>query len=81
MRNSESNVTPPQLPGEKVELEVFYPQAEQILPRIQSPLPFPPTLVETLAQTAAFVDRAGYLAKYAIEVCVKRGCWVDLLRC
>ncbi len=67
-----STVTPPQLPGEKIELEVFYPQTEQTLPRIQSPLPFPPTLVETLAQTAAFVDRAGYLAKYAIEVCLRR---------
>ncbi|KAK3905147.1 hypothetical protein C8A05DRAFT_31020 [Staphylotrichum tortipilum] len=59
--------TPPGLPGEKVELEVFYPQVEQALPRIQSPLPFPPTLVETLSHTAAYVDRAGYLAKYAVD--------------
>ena len=32
-------------------------------------MPFPPTLVETLAHTASFVDRAGYLAKYAVDVC------------
>ncbi|KAL2198848.1 hypothetical protein P885DRAFT_6595, partial [Corynascus similis CBS 632.67] len=58
-------VNPPKLPGEKVELEVFYPQAEQALPRVHSALPFPSTLLDTLAHTAAYVDQAGYLAKYA----------------
>lgn len=33
-----------------------------------TPMPFPRTLIETLAHTAAFVDQAGYLAKYAEEV-------------
>ncbi|KAK4246016.1 hypothetical protein C7999DRAFT_33571 [Corynascus novoguineensis] len=60
-------INPPKLPGEKVELEVFYPQAEQALPRVRSALPFPPTLLDTLAHTAAYVDQAGYLAKYAVD--------------
>lgn len=68
----QSEVNPPKLPGEKVELEVFYPQAEQALPRVHSALPFPSTLLDTLAHTAAYVDQAGYLAKYAVDVCSPR---------
>ncbi|KXH25734.1 hypothetical protein CSAL01_04926 [Colletotrichum salicis] len=41
------------------------PQPQTSLPRITGKMPFPETLVETLAHTAAFVDQAGYLAKYA----------------
>ncbi|KAH6851378.1 hypothetical protein B0I37DRAFT_404997 [Chaetomium sp. MPI-CAGE-AT-0009] len=69
IRFHSDEVTPPEFPGEKVELEVHYPRAEAALPRIQSPLPFPPTLLETLAHTASFLDRAGYLAKYAVDRC------------
>lgn len=61
------DVTPPQLPGESAQLEVHYPQAEAALARIHSPMPFPPTLVETLTHTASFLDQAGYQAKYAVD--------------
>ncbi|KAJ4269515.1 hypothetical protein NW762_001176 [Fusarium torreyae] len=50
---------------EKCQLECRKPQAQCSLPRILTPLPFPKGLLETLAHTAAFVDQAGYLAKYA----------------
>ncbi|KAJ4294803.1 hypothetical protein N0V88_005037 [Collariella sp. IMI 366227] len=62
-----SDVTPPKIPGETVLLEVHYPTAEPNLPRIQTAMPFPPTLQETLAHTASFLDQAGYLAKYAVD--------------
>ena len=62
-------MTPPEPPLEKAEIRVCYPQTEAALPRIQTQMPFPHTLVETLTHTASFVDQAGYLAKYATEVC------------
>ncbi|VUC32853.1 unnamed protein product [Clonostachys rosea] len=58
--------TPPDIPLEKQTFDVRYPQTEPALPRIQAPLPFPRTLLETLSHTAAYVDQAGYLAKYAV---------------
>ncbi|KAJ4176897.1 hypothetical protein NW767_015295 [Fusarium falciforme] len=60
-------MTPPEPPMEKAELRVCYPQTEAALPRIQTQMPFPHDLVETLTHTASFVDQAGYLAKYATE--------------
>ncbi|KAH7015787.1 hypothetical protein EDB80DRAFT_638128 [Ilyonectria destructans] len=56
---------PPEVAPKKLEVEVRLPQAQASLPRILTPLPFPNGLLETLAHTAAFVDQAGYLAKYA----------------
>ncbi|KAF7552133.1 hypothetical protein G7Z17_g4539 [Cylindrodendrum hubeiense] len=58
---------PPEAAPTKAELEVRLPQAQPSLTRILTPLPFPRTLIDTLAHTAAFVDQAGYLAKYAEE--------------
>ncbi|KND89251.1 hypothetical protein TOPH_06175 [Tolypocladium ophioglossoides CBS 100239] len=60
-------LTPPELPVGKAESEVRYPQAEPALARIHTPMPFPRTLVETLTHTAAFLDEAGHLAKYAVD--------------
>uniref|UniRef100_A0A8H7KBM2 Uncharacterized protein n=1 Tax=Bionectria ochroleuca TaxID=29856 RepID=A0A8H7KBM2_BIOOC len=60
------DVTPPDIPLEKKTFDVRYPQAEPSLSRIQAPLPFPRTLLDTLSHTAAYVDQAGYLAKYAV---------------
>lgn len=65
---STRDVTPPDIPLEKKTFDVRYPQAEPSLPRIQAPLPFPRTLLDTLSHTAAYVDQAGYLAKYAVGV-------------
>ncbi|KAF7551999.1 hypothetical protein G7Z17_g4619 [Cylindrodendrum hubeiense] len=61
------DINPPGFPGENAELKVYYPRVEPALSRIQTPMPFPPTLVETLTHTASFVDQAGYLAKYAVD--------------
>ncbi|KAF6803176.1 hypothetical protein CSOJ01_11091 [Colletotrichum sojae] len=58
---------PPESSPQKAELEVRLPQVQDSLPRILTPMPFPRTLLETLTHTAAFVDQAGYLAKYAEE--------------
>ncbi|KAH6873881.1 hypothetical protein B0T10DRAFT_553013 [Thelonectria olida] len=58
---------PPEAAPNKAELEVRLPQAQPSLPRVLNPMPFPRTLVDTLAHTASFVDQAGYLAKYATE--------------
>ncbi|KAJ4226304.1 hypothetical protein FSOLCH5_006319 [Fusarium solani] len=55
---------PEETPG-KTEVEVRLPQPQPSLPRILGPLPFPKGIIDTLAHTAAFVDQAGYLAKYA----------------
>ncbi|KAJ4011137.1 hypothetical protein NW752_007328 [Fusarium irregulare] len=56
---------PPEPTPEKGQCELRKPQAQAALPRILDPMPFPKGLLETLAHTAAFVDQAGYLAKYA----------------
>ncbi|KAJ4187494.1 hypothetical protein NW755_006986 [Fusarium falciforme] len=56
---------PPEPTPGKTEVEVRLPQPQPSLPRILGPLPFPKGIIETLAHTAAFVDQAGYLAKYA----------------
>ncbi|KAL2691345.1 hypothetical protein Neosp_001729 [[Neocosmospora] mangrovei] len=60
-----ATLTPPEPTPEKKQVEVRLPQPQSSLPRILDPLPFPKDIVETLAHTAAFVDQAGYLAKYA----------------
>ncbi|KAK2760438.1 hard-surface inducible protein [Colletotrichum kahawae] len=49
------------------ETEFRLPQPQPSLPHIRDPMPFPRTLFETLTHTAAFVNQAGYLAKYAEE--------------
>lgn len=63
------DVTPPVIPAGKAEFDVRYPQAEPALARIHATLPFPRTLIDTLTHTAAFLDEAGYMAKYAVDVC------------
>ncbi|RSL99917.1 hypothetical protein CEP52_009425 [Fusarium oligoseptatum] len=52
-------------PGKKEEVEVHLPQAQPSLRRLLNPLPFPSNLLDTLEHTAAFLDQAGYLARYA----------------
>ncbi|KAJ0386405.1 hypothetical protein COL922a_004453 [Colletotrichum nupharicola] len=49
----------------KAETEFRLPQPQPSLPRILAPMPFPRTLVDTLTHAAAFIDQAGYQAKYA----------------
>ncbi|KAI8664265.1 hypothetical protein NCS55_00934700 [Fusarium keratoplasticum] len=56
---------PPEAPGKKEEVETHLPQAQPSLRRLLTPLPFPPKLLDTLEHTAAFLDQAGYLARYA----------------
>lgn len=63
-----SDFNPPETTPEKGQCELRKPQAQASLPRILDPMPFPKGLLETLAHTAAFVDQAGYLAKYAQDV-------------
>jgi hypothetical protein len=63
----EHRFTPPQAKQEKVSLECSLPNAKPSLPRITGALPFPADLVETLSYSAAYVDQAGYLAKYAVK--------------
>lgn len=63
-----SDFNPPEPTPEKGQCELRKPQAQAALPRILDPMPFPKGLLETLAHTAAFVDQAGYLAKYAQDV-------------
>ncbi|RGP78702.1 hypothetical protein FLONG3_3157 [Fusarium longipes] len=52
---------------EKGQCDLRRPQPQACLPRIVDPMPFPKGLLDTLAHTAAFVDQAGYLAKYALD--------------
>ncbi|KAI8665523.1 hypothetical protein LRP88_03975 [Fusarium phalaenopsidis] len=56
---------PPETPGKKEEVVTHIPQAQPSLRRLLTPLPFPPKLFDTLEHTAAFLDQAGYLARYA----------------
>ncbi|KAI8259178.1 Myosin-6 [Colletotrichum sp. SAR11_239] len=56
---------PPESTPNKEETDFRLPQPQPSLPRVLAPMPFPRTLLETLTHTAAFVDQAGYLAKYA----------------
>ncbi|KAJ3539857.1 hypothetical protein NM208_g5314 [Fusarium decemcellulare] len=62
------DINPPEVPLPPAQLAVRYPQAKPSLDRIQAPMPFPLTLVDTLTHTASFLNQAGYLAKYAVEV-------------
>lgn len=72
-----SDVNPAEPKPEKGECELRKPQPQATLPRILDPMPFPKGLLETLAHTAAFVDQAGYLAKYALDVCFPaRECFI-----
>ncbi|KAH9226232.1 hypothetical protein K456DRAFT_1934027 [Colletotrichum gloeosporioides 23] len=56
---------PPESTPNKAETEFRLPQPQPSLPRILAPMPFPRTLVDTLTHAAAFIDQAGYQAKYA----------------
>ncbi|KAK1728326.1 uncharacterized protein BDZ83DRAFT_648886 [Colletotrichum acutatum] len=56
---------PPESAPNKAEVELRLPQAQPSLSRIQAPMPFPKGLVDTLTHAQAFIDQAGYLAKYA----------------
>ncbi|KAH5308540.1 hypothetical protein HBI12_156770 [Parastagonospora nodorum] len=64
---AEHRFTPPRSRQEKISLECSLPNAKPALPRINAALPFPADLVETLSYSAAYVDQAGYLAKYAVK--------------
>nr|AAD53262.1 hard-surface inducible protein [Colletotrichum gloeosporioides] len=61
------NFNPPESTPNKAETEFRVPQPQPSLPHILAPMPFPRTLFETLTHTAAFINQAGYLAKYAEE--------------
>jgi hypothetical protein len=64
---AEHRFTPPRARQEKITLECSLPNAKPSLPRVTAALPFPADLVETLSYSAAYVDQAGYLAKYAAK--------------
>jgi hypothetical protein len=64
---AEHRFTPPRSRFEKMTLECSLPNAKPSLPRISAALPFPADLVETLSYSAAYLDQAGYLAKYAVN--------------
>jgi hypothetical protein len=64
---AEHRFAPPRSRLEKMTLECSLPNAKPSLPRISTALPFPADLVETLSYSAAYVDHAGYLAKYAVK--------------
>ncbi|KAM0496893.1 hypothetical protein ACHAP8_007121 [Fusarium lateritium] len=61
------DINPVEPTPEKGQCELRKPQPQATLPRIVDPLPFPKGLLETLAHSAAYVDQAGYLAKYALD--------------
>ncbi|KAF5978827.1 hypothetical protein FCOIX_5629 [Fusarium coicis] len=58
---------PPEEPPQEPAFEARLPQVQPTLPHIITPLPFPRSLFEVLTHSAAFIDQAGYLAKYAQE--------------
>jgi predicted nucleic acid-binding Zn-ribbon protein len=64
---AEHRFAPPRARQEKLSFECSLPNAKPSLPRINAALPFPADLVETLSYSAAYVDQAGYLAKYAVK--------------
>jgi chromosome segregation ATPase len=64
---AEHRFVPPRARQEKISFECSLPNAKPSLPRINAALPFPADLVETLSYSAAYVDQAGYLAKYAVK--------------
>jgi uncharacterized coiled-coil protein SlyX len=64
---AEHRFAPPQARQEQRSFECSLPNAKPSLPRITAALPFPADLVETLSYSAAYVDQAGYLAKYAVK--------------
>lgn len=63
--NAEHRFNPPRGVTEKKSLDCSRPNAKPALPRITEPLPFPEDLVDCLAHVAAYVDRAGYHAKFS----------------
>ncbi|KAH7074063.1 hypothetical protein FB567DRAFT_188450 [Paraphoma chrysanthemicola] len=63
--NAEHRFNPPRGVVEKKSLDCSRPNAKPSLPRITEPLPFPEDLVDCLAHVAAYVDRAGYHAKFS----------------
>lgn len=64
---AEHTFAPPRSIQQKISLDCSLPRAVPSLPRITGALPFPADLLETLSYSAAFVDQAGYLAKYAVK--------------
>jgi hypothetical protein len=64
---AEHSFAPPRPSQQQVTFDCSLPRATASLPRITSALPFPADLVQTLAHSAAYVDQAGYLAKYAVK--------------
>ncbi|KAH7371301.1 hypothetical protein BKA66DRAFT_591348 [Pyrenochaeta sp. MPI-SDFR-AT-0127] len=64
---AEHSFAPPRPAQQQLTLDCSLPRASPSLPRITGALPFPADLVETLTYSAAFVDQAGYLAKYAVK--------------
>ncbi|CAO2656414.1 Nn.00g052170.m01.CDS01 [Neocucurbitaria sp. VM-36] len=64
---AEHRFAPPRAPQHQITLDCSHPRAAPSLPRITGALPFPADLVETLTYSAAYVDQAGYLAKYAVK--------------
>ncbi|KAF4990299.1 hypothetical protein FDECE_14442 [Fusarium decemcellulare] len=57
--------SPPEVPPKKAEVAVRLPQAQASLRRLLTPLPFPGNIVDTLEHAYAFLDQAGYYARYA----------------
>ncbi|KAJ4365939.1 hypothetical protein N0V83_008561 [Neocucurbitaria cava] len=64
---AEHSFTPPRPAQHQITLDCSLPRAAPSLPRITGALPFPAGLVDTLTYSAAYVDQAGYLAKYAVK--------------
>lgn len=64
---AEHSFAPPRSAQQQISLDCSLPRASPSLPRITGALPFPGDLVQTLAYSAAYVDQAGYLAKYAVK--------------
>lgn len=62
---AEARFTPPRAIQTKKELECSHPAAKPNIARVNKELPFPAGLIETLQHTAAYLDHAGGLAKYA----------------
>jgi hypothetical protein len=64
---AEHSFAPPRPAQHKITLDCSHPRTTPSLPRITGALPFPADLIETLTYSAAYVDQAGYLAKFAVK--------------
>jgi hypothetical protein len=63
--NAEHRFNPPRGVTTKKTLDCTWPNTKPELPIITEALPFPDDLVDCLAHVAAYVNRAGYHAKYS----------------